>query len=184
MLNRISLVCLVMVGLGAILWLSRNYEVVKVKPTTAGQMQTATNSTRRTSDLPEGAEVPEVPEVPESPRHAAGVIEKDRSAKLLRLDQAVRDQEAKVEERRKVLATIVRTKGIIYKGNDSFYGESTSDGDGADIKDASREDAIKRGLDAQDYNDAKLEFETDQALLQKMKLKHISETIMEKKSGR
>jgi hypothetical protein len=37
------------------------------------------------------------------------------------LAKAVRDQEDKVEERRKVLSTIVRTKGIIYKGQDSFY---------------------------------------------------------------
>ena len=176
MLKRISLVCLVMVGLGAILWLSRNYEVVKVKPTTAGQMQTATNSTRRTSDLPELAEVPEVPEVPESPRHAAGVIEKDRSAKLLRLDQAVRDQEAKVEERRKVLATIVRTKGIISKGNDSFYGDSSTD--------QNAKEATKRALDAQDYVDAKRDFETDQELLQEMKLRQISEKIMKEPSGR
>lgn len=113
MFKRISLVCLVLVGLGAILWLSRNYNVVKVKPTTTGPMQTATNSKRQTSDLPEGAEVPE------SPRHAAGEMEKDRLAKLARLEQAIRDQEAKVVEQRKMLATIIRTKGIIYKGTDS-----------------------------------------------------------------
>jgi Mg-chelatase subunit ChlD len=77
------------------------------------------------------------------------------------LAKAIRDQEDKVEERRKVLATIVRTKGITYKGSDSFYEE----------KDESRENAIRRGLDAQDYVDAKKEFEKDQALLQQMKLK-------------
>jgi hypothetical protein len=77
------------------------------------------------------------------------------------LAKAIRDQEDKVEERRKVLATIVRTKGITYKGSDSFYEE----------KDESREDAIRRGLDAQDYVDAKKEFEKDQQLLQQMKLK-------------
>ena len=42
-----------------------------------------------------------------------------------------------------------------------------------------REEAIKRGLDAQDYIDAKREFETDQQLLDAMKLKQIKE-----KSGR
>ena len=42
------------------------------------------------------------------------------SEKLLHeLNKAVRDQEDKVEERRKVLATIVRTKGIIYRGPES-----------------------------------------------------------------
>ncbi|RYD38743.1 MAG: hypothetical protein EOP85_16885, partial [Verrucomicrobiaceae bacterium] len=37
---------------------------------------------------------------------------------LYELNKAVRDQEDKVEERRKVLATVVRTKGIIYKPGD------------------------------------------------------------------
>jgi capsular polysaccharide biosynthesis protein len=48
---------------------------------------------------------------------------------LAELNKAVRDQEDKVEERRKVLATIVRTKGIIYRGQDSFYGQSGVDED-------------------------------------------------------
>ena len=212
---------------------------------------------------------------------------------LHELNKAVRDQEDKVEERRKVLATIVRTKGIIYKGTDSFYGQSGVDEDqgaknalqtfhqleqekmqlesqissllkydsdqlmvyaaGLDLpdniirnllplyqqarrdleglkinglgdrhptvlsavdqieamkkqldegvvnlratlkakldlateslksvevmKDETREEAIKRGLDAQDYVDAKREFETDQELLQTMKLKLIGEEI-------
>jgi capsular exopolysaccharide synthesis family protein len=215
---------------------------------------------------------------------------------LYELNKAVRDQEDKVEERRKVLATIVRTKGIIYKGQDSFYGQSGVDEDqgarnalqtynqleqdkmqlesqinsllkydsdqlmvyaaglnlpdniiknllpqyndakrtldtlkinglgvnhptvlaAADqiktmkdqldegvvnlratlqaqldmatdrlknvevMKDDSREEAIKRGLDAQDYVDAKRDFETDQQLLQSMKLKQIGKNITDK----
>lgn len=217
----------------------------------------------------------------------------DAERQLHELNKAVRDQEDKVEERRKVLATIVRTKGIIYKGTDSFYGQSGVDEDqgaknalqtfhqleqdkmqlesqissllkydsdqlmvyasGLDLpdniirsllpeyqaakrqldtlkisglgpkhptvlaaadqiesmkrqldegvvnlratlkaqldlasdrlksvevmKDDTREEAIKRGLDAQDYVDAKREFETDQELLQTMKLKQMGETI-------
>ena len=217
----------------------------------------------------------------------------DAERQLHELNKAVRDQEDKVEERRKVLATIVRTKGIIYKGTDSFYGQSGVDEDqgaknalqtfhqleqdkmqlesqissllkydsdqlmvyagGLDLpdniirnlypqyqeakrqldslkinglgdrhptvlaavdqienmkrqldegvvnlrdilkaqldlatdrlksvevmKDETREEAIKRGLDAQDYVDAKREFETDQELLQTMKLKQMGETI-------
>ncbi|MDH4444052.1 MAG: polysaccharide biosynthesis tyrosine autokinase [Akkermansiaceae bacterium] len=215
---------------------------------------------------------------------------------LAELNKAVRDQEDKVEERRKVLANIVRTKGIIYKGTDSFYGQSGVDEDqgarsaleafnrleqekmqlesqinsllkydsdqlmvyaaGLDLpdniiknmypqylevtrhldslkisglggnhptvlaaadqikamkrqlddgvvnlrqtlaaqrdmvtdrlknaeimKDDSHEEAIKRGLDAQDYVDAKRDFETDQQLLQNLKLKQISESINRK----
>ena len=94
---------------------------------------------------------------------------------LHELNKAVRDQEDKVEERRKVLATITRTKGIIYKGQDSFYGQSGVDEEV--MKDDSREEAIKRGLDAQDYVDAKRDFESDQQLLQAMKLKQIDQII-------
>lgn len=221
---------------------------------------------------------------------------RDSERALYELNKAVRDQEDKVEERRKVLATIVRTKGIIYKGQDSFYGQSGVDEDqgarnalqiynqleqekmqlatqinslekydsdqlmvyaaglqlpdniirslhpqyldakrqldslkinglgenhptvraAADqikamkhqldegvvnlratlkaqlgmatdrfekvkvMKDDTREEAIKRGLDAQDYVDAKRDFETDQELLQKMRLKQISQMMTSK----
>lgn len=45
------------------------------------------------------------------------------------------------------------------------------------MRDDSRQDAIQRGLDAQDYVEAKKAFETEQALLQQMRLKFISESI-------
>jgi succinoglycan biosynthesis transport protein ExoP len=44
---------------------------------------------------------------------------------LYELKRAVQDQEDKVEEKRKVLTAIVRAKGIIYTGQESFYGQST-----------------------------------------------------------
>ena len=212
---------------------------------------------------------------------------------LQELNKAIRDQEDKVEERRKVLSTIVRTKGIIYKGQESFYGQSGVDEDHgarsalqsfndlelekmqlesqvkslnrydneqlmtyasglnlpdntvkyflplyseakrqldsvkinglgddhpsvkaaeenlqaarlqvdegivnlkatlqaqlemandrlknvATLKSDSREESIKRGLDAQDYVDAKRDFESDQKLLQALKLKQVEQTI-------
>lgn len=218
---------------------------------------------------------------------------REAERQLQELNKAVRDQEDKVEERRKVLATIVRTKGIIYRGQDSFYGQSGVDEDlGAKtalqvyheleqekmqlesqissllkydsdqlmvyaaglnlpdniirtqyplylemkrqldgyringlgerhptvlaavdqiekmkkdldegvvnlratlkaqldlaterlksvevMRDETREEAIKKGLDAQDYVDAKREFENDQELLQQMKLKKTGEEI-------
>ncbi len=224
---------------------------------------------------------------------------RDAERQLQELNKAVRDQEDKVEERRKVLATIVRNKGIIYRGQDAFYNQGGVDEDqGARdalqtyhqieqeklqlesqissllkynsddlmlyagglnlpdniirtlypqyqeakrqldglkisglgdrhptvlvavdqienmkrqldegvvtlratlqaqldlasnrlksvevMKDDQREEAIKRGLDAQDYVDAKREFETDQQLLQTMKLKQMGETISRKIPG-
>lgn len=229
-------------------------------------------------------------------QYRAELESRDAENALQELNKAVRNQEDKVEERRKVLATIVRTKGIIYKGTDSFYGQSGVDEDqgartaleayneleqekrklesqigsllkydsdqlmvyaaGLDLpdniirnlyplyleakrqldgyringlgpkhptvmaavdqienmkrqldegvvnlratltaqldlaadrlksveamKDETREEAIKRGLDAQDYVDAKRDFETDQELLQTMRLKQMGETISSK----
>lgn len=229
-------------------------------------------------------------------QYRAEMESRDADNALQELNKAVRNQEDKVEERRKVLATIVRTKGIIYKGTDSFYGQTGVDEDqgartaleafneleqekrklesqissllkydsdqlmvyaaGLDLpdniirnlypqylegkrqldglringlgakhptvlaandqiqnmkrqldegvvnlratltaqldlaadrlksveamKDETREEAIKRGLDAQDYVDAKRDFETDQELLQTMKLKQMGETISSK----
>lgn len=225
--------------------------------------------------------------------YRAEIESRDAERQLHELNKAVRVQEDKVEERRKVLATIVRTKGIIYEGTDSYYGNSGVDEDqgaknalqnyyqleqrkmelesqinsllkydsdqlmnyaaGLDLpdnaikillpqymelkrqleglrisgygdrhptmlaavdnfnamkrqldegvvnlrailsaqldlaktslksaeamKNQTREEAIKRGLDAQDYVDAKREFETDQELLQTMKVKQMGETI-------
>jgi Mg-chelatase subunit ChlD/uncharacterized protein involved in exopolysaccharide biosynthesis len=48
---------------------------------------------------------------------------------LAEFNKAVRDQEDKVEENRKVLASISKTKGIIYRGNDSYYGQGGVDED-------------------------------------------------------
>jgi Mg-chelatase subunit ChlD/capsular polysaccharide biosynthesis protein len=114
--------------------------------------------------------------------YRAEIEKRDASKELFELNKAVRDQEDKVEERRKVLATIVRTKGIIYKGQDSFYGQSGMDEDpgaGA-IKHKVKDEAIGRGLDAQDYVDAKRVFEADQQLLQTMRLAQINKTIQGK----
>ena len=57
---------------------------------------------------------------------------RDSERALQELRKAVRDQEDKVEDRRKLLTTIVRTKGIIPTGADSLYRFNTgSDDDGA-----------------------------------------------------
>lgn len=223
--------------------------------------------------------------------YRGGIERRDADVALAKLRKTVQAQEDKVEERRKVLSTIARQKGIIYRGDDSFFNQSGVDEDqgaksalqtyhqleqekmqlesqissllkydsdqlmffaaGLDLpdniirnllpqyqeaqrqleglklsglgdrhptvlsaaaqidnmkaslnegvvnlratlkaqldlatdrlksvevmKDETREEAIKRGLDAQDYVDAKRDFETDQELLQTMKLKLIAE---------
>ncbi len=53
----------------------------------------------------------------------------DAERQLDELHKAVRDQEDKVEDKRKVLATIALTKGIIYRGNDSYFNQSGVDED-------------------------------------------------------
>lgn len=53
----------------------------------------------------------------------------DAERQLDELHKAVRDQEDKVEDKRKVLSTIALTKGIIYRGNDSYFNQSGVDED-------------------------------------------------------
>lgn len=224
---------------------------------------------------------------------------RDSERALVELSKAVQVQEDKVEDRRKVLATIVRAKGIIYQGTDSSYRQSGVNEDqsaqdaltsyqkllqermqlesqistllkidsdqlmvyagGLDLpeniikslypqyqeakrqldglkinglgdrhptvlaavdqianmkrqldegvvnlratlkaqldlandrlksveglKDSTREEAIVRSLDTQDYVDAKRDFETDQELLQTMKIKQMGETISSRMPG-
>ena len=226
---------------------------------------------------------------------------RDAEMQLQELNKAVREQEDKVEERRKVLSTIVRTKGIVFKWQDSFGGggPGVDDDQGARsalnmyhaleqekvqlesqigslnrydsdqllvfastlelpdniiralhpqylqakrqldsyringlgdrhptvvaatdeieqmkkqmdegvvnlrdslkakldlvtdrlknveiMKDESREELIRQGLDTQDYVDAKREFEVEQELLQQMKIKLMGETISRKIPGK
>lgn len=73
---------------------------------------------------------------------------------VAQIEKAIRDQQDKVDERRKVLATIVKTRAITYSGEESMYG---------------RDHLIRRSLDAQDYKDAKRDFESDQNLLAEMR---------------
>lgn len=73
-----------------------------------------------------------------------------------------------MEERRKILAAIVKTKGIISKGPDDHSKQSA---------DETRKDAIIRGHDEQVYADALRDLETDQELLQQLKVKQMGETI-------
>jgi len=177
MSKRTYFVLMALAGIATIIWLARSHKIVKVESAAPGQIGTTTDPTRPASQLPEGrlAET----EIQESKRHAADEIENHRRAASAGMDQAILDQGAKVEERRKVLATIVRTKGIIYKGSDLPKLEMVTDSlKSVEVnKNNAREEAIKRGLDAQDYVDAKREFETDQQLLQEMKLKQIKETL-------
>ena len=97
---------------------------------------------------------------------AAAAAVKAREQERAALDKAIRDQEDKVDERRKVLATIGRMKGITYKGQDSFNGQNEDLLGGS-----TREESIKRGLDAQDYVDARREYDTDVRALADMKLR-------------
>ena len=89
---------------------------------------------------------------------------RDSENYLRQLNQAVRDQEDKVDDQRKILKTIAKTKSIL--GSDGH----------------ANEDAIKRGLEAQDYGDAKRELESDEELLQQMRIKQLGETIASKTS--
>lgn len=92
------------------------------------------------------------------------VDKEEQPANAGALQKAIKEQEQKVEDRRKVLATITRTKGIIYKGTDSFYDKSGVDEDQEGVR-----DAHKGGVD--DDQGARDAVETYQKLQeQKMQL--------------
>jgi len=88
-------------------------------------------------------------------------LRRDRDHGLAELNKAVKEQEEKVEERRKVLDPVARTGSFLAEPSMSVE----------DDKKAMDE------LRAQDLIDAKRDLETDQALLQSMKLKQISGKI-------
>ena len=78
---------------------------------------------------------------------------------LKSLSEAVREQENKVEERRKALAEIVRTRTLLHR----------KEGAGPPP------DAGAGGIDTEEYVTRKREFEEDLELLQMLKLKHVTE---------
>ena len=104
--------------------------------------------------------------------------EKQHELGLAEIRNAVRQQEDKVEERRKVLTTISRTKKIIYHGEPGVTGQSDSDESGIIAQREGKRDALERSIDTTDYVDAKQDFETDLALLEQMKIKLMTEEIV------
>jgi secreted protein with Ig-like and vWFA domain len=107
---------------------------------------------------------------------------------------AIRQQEDRVEERRKVLTTLSRTKQIIYHGE----GEALARGNDEDIHaDAARDvetseelaalvdsrkketksAALERSIDSQDYADAISAFEKDQRRLEGLKRELMTKSV-------
>jgi tetratricopeptide (TPR) repeat protein len=108
-----------------------------------------------------------------APAAAAGSADQQRELETLR--RAVQNQEDKLEERRKVLGTIARSKGLAQREDDSLADQARVDEDQAGraakaMKEQTRENAITRGLDAQDFVDAKRDFDAEQQRLDVLKL--------------
>ncbi len=100
--------------------------------------------------------------------HVVGVAEIGEGGPLVvsELEKAVADQSAKVEEGKKILAAIMKAKGIVDSG------PSAADSNDANSPDS---ESVRKRRDAQDYVDAKRDLETDQALLDVMKHELISQ---------
>lgn len=175
MLKRTCMVLSVVLLVVATVWLSRTGSEVKKMPPADERIRTHSGSPQEMPESP--AEDLTKEGVPASPRHAADEIERHRARRvhLVELEKALRDQEEKVKDKRKALAGIVRTKGIIYRGNDSVLPldqDSAAGSNDADWPDpVNKKDAEERGRDAMLFVDAKREFETDQGLLREMQLK-------------
>ncbi len=99
------------------------------------------------------------------------ILKRGDGQRLQELKKAVFDQEDKVEESRKIVSMIVKNRG----------GDKESDPLNGNVEATVSEDAKSRAaLDAQDHADAKRDLETDQALLQSLKLKQINDDITAK----
>jgi polysaccharide biosynthesis transport protein len=84
---------------------------------------------------------------------------------LNELNKAVRDQEDKVEERRKMLSQIVRQKGIIYRGENSLYGQSGSDDDmGAKSTQQLYYELLQERAQLKSQIDSLLKYDSDQLM--------------------
>jgi succinoglycan biosynthesis transport protein ExoP len=117
-MKRLSVFFIALAILGGFIWISRNDELVKVDSVSSEGNRVGSNVARNGTGSP--SESAEIDGAGESSRHAAGDLEiaMKRKARLAELDKSIKQQEDKVEERRKVLAAIVRSRGIIDQGGD------------------------------------------------------------------
>ncbi len=97
--------------------------------------------------------------------YRVGIIKRDSDRRLAELNKAVKEQEEKVEERRKAVAEMMKLKRPLLSDPDDLN------------------DGNEKTLREQNYIDAKRDFETDQQLLKTLKLKQISENIAAKMDG-
>lgn len=81
------------------------------------------------------------------------------------LRKAIRDQEDRVEENRKILTAITRTKGLAYYGRDDL---------------GAGNDKTERSIDPGTFAEVKQELETEQALLGQMKRELVESEINDK----
>ena len=96
------------------------------------------------------------------------------------LKKAIRTQEETVAQTKKVLENVTASRGISLQRQDAgnlVPGQAGRGGDvsGDDLVKA--DDAVKKGLSTRDYVDAKRTFESEQDLLQQMKIKLQAEEI-------
>ncbi|MEO5916085.1 MAG: hypothetical protein ABIS50_17750 [Luteolibacter sp.] len=163
MLKRVGLVCLVMLGLATVTWMllgrmrhqmeapnDQGAKSPELKSSGMDQVKPA-DSAGQVVQLPNAAVAAR-----ESSRHAGDELEKSR---LPILEKAIATQELIVEEKRLALADVVRKTAVIYKKGESLPLPETP------------EEIAKQRKDGQSYIEAKRDFETDQKLLEEMKLK-------------
>lgn len=110
MLKSIVLSVLAMVGIGALFLLAKKESSMRREGVGSefAVDRNETESSGASADQKNDASE----EVPQSARHLNQAVQKD--ARLKKLRDAIRVQEEKVKDWKKVLSTIIRTKGIVY----------------------------------------------------------------------
>ena len=108
----------------------------------------------------------------ENPLLAMNEVPKSSAQQREELQEAIRVLEDRVEERRKVLTTISRTKKIIYHGDSKLSAPTEEQQRKAEQRrEETKTAALERSIDETDYADAQRDFLADQEELRQLKLK-------------
>jgi len=101
-------------------------------------------------------------------------------SELAKMEKALREQEDRLEEKRKVLNTIVETKGIVYKGGSSVFGGAPVGADEDMVARSKREReqaAVKTGIDTYDFVEARRDFEHTREIHDRMRIEMLGRRL-------
>lgn len=110
-------------------------------------------------------------------KHRSVLAGVESERRLVKLNQVIRNQYDNVEERRKILATIQGKRKEVQPNRIEWIESDGSDSNEESPGSETSEDAIKRGIGAYEYEDAKKAYKSDLEHLTELKLARRREII-------